>query len=337
MRITEKVRFLLVCLLAFSGSAYSQDAHFSQQYANRLRLNPAFAGLASEASATSAYRNQWPSLTGAFTTSQLAADYRFTESKSAAGLIMTIDKAGNAGLTQFELGGIYSYHTRISENWAVSAGLQATYGSRRVDFSALTFGDQLSDEGLVNEFSAEPQVYDPVRYLSFAAGGILFNDQYWLSLSAHHLNEPDLGFAAESKLPFRMTLNTGYKFYAWTSISENKVYELSFTPTITYTRQGPFNKTDLGIYTLYTPVTVGIIYRGLPLLSSAEQAIAIITGVQLNQFKVAYSYDIGLSGISAMSGGAHEITLAFDKLDFTKIYRKRFSDKNYLQISCPAF
>ncbi len=343
-----KVRILTGCLFFFCSLAHAQDVHFSQQYASRLRLNPAFTGLSAEANATVAYRNQWPTLSGTFISNHVSGEMRIKESNSSAGFLLMHDKAGSSALTSFELSGLYSYHTKVTKNFAVSAGLQATYGSRKVDYADLTFGDQITDDGLIENFSMEINRYDPVRYASFSTGAVIYSDQLWVSIAAFHLNRPDLGFNQTSELPLKAVINAGYKMYAFTRTSENKFYELSFTPTATYTIQGPFSKLDLGLYTLYSPVTVGILYRGwilnqtfgnrgLPLQGNAERTIAFIGGVQLNKVKVAYSYDVGLSGISAVSGGAHEISLAIEKIDFTKIFRARALNKKYLQIACPAF
>ncbi|KAA9340020.1 type IX secretion system membrane protein PorP/SprF [Adhaeribacter soli] len=338
MRWSGKVKFLMGCFLALGSEVFAQDAHFSQQYATRLLLNPAFAGLTAEASASAAYRNQWPSLSGAFVTNYLSGDIRLGESKSSVGVQMLLDQSGSAGFTQFGFNGIYSYRTRISKNLAVSAGLQAGYGSQKVDFTNLTFGDQFTDDGLQNEVSAETNNFDPVRYITLGTGGILYSDQLWLSISANHLNQPDLGNTTESRLPLKVILNTGYKFYAYTHYSENKFYELSFTPTATYIKHGPFSRTDVGLYTLYTPVTVGILYRGVPVGGTkTEQSLVFIGGIQLNAFRMAYSYDLGLSGLSASTGGAHEVSLAFHLVDYTKIFKNRARNKNSLEIACPAF
>ena len=305
MQFKAKVQVLVSAFLLCSGLAAAQDAHFSQQYASKMRLNPAYTGLTAEAAANVSYRNQWPSLSGTFVSNHLSGEMQIKESKSSVGILLLHDKAGSSALTQFELSGLYSYHTKISKNFAVSAGLQAGYGSRKIDYADLTFGDQLTDDGLEKEFSDEVIGYDPVRYLTFAAGGVIYSDQLWLSIGTFHLNQPDLGFNQTSELPIKYVVNAGYKFYAYTRTSANKFYELSFTPTATFTNQGPFRKLDLGFYTLYSPVTVGILYRGLPVGTKSEQAIVFIGGVQLNQVKVSYSYDVGLTGISAVSGGAH--------------------------------
>ena len=337
MRSMAKVTWLILAFLFSGRLALAQDAHFSQQYASKMRLNPAFTGLTAEAAANVSYRNQWPTLSGTFVSNHLSGEMQIKDSKSSVGLLLLHDKAGSSALTQFEISGLYSYHTKIAKNLAVSTGLQAGYGSRKLDYAELTFGDQLTDDGLENEFSEERISYDPVRYLTIAAGGIVYTDQMWLSIGTFHLNQPDLGFEQTSELPIKTVVNAGYKFYAFTRTSGNKFYELSFTPTATFTNQGPYRKLDLGFYTLYSPVTVGILYRGLPVGTKSEQSIVFIGGVQLNQVKFSYSYDVGLSGISAVSGGAHEICLAFEKIDFTKIFRARATNKKYLQIACPAF
>src|SRR5690606_38107476 len=149
-------------------------------------------------------------------------------------------------------------HYKVSKDFAISAGLQAGYGSRKMAFGEMTFGDQLSDDGLISETSMESAIFnDPVRYVSLAAGGILYNDQLWLSVGTFHLNQPDLGFTEEARLPLKVVANAGYKFYASTRVSQTRFYALSFTPTATYTQHGPFSKVDLGFYTLFTPLTVG--------------------------------------------------------------------------------
>lgn len=337
MFFRKKVSCLLFLLVIAFQSAFAQDPHYSQQYATRLLLNPGFAGLQAEANATAAYRNQWPTLAGNFATNTLTADMRFKKSKSGAGLVIQLDEAGNLGFTQFELGGIYSYHTRLTKKLGFSAGLQATYGSRRLDFNRLTFGDQITDDGVQTNASAEKSTFDPVRYFSVGAGGLFYSEQAWLSMAMFHLNQPDLGLYDTSKLPLKTVISGGYKFFANSYTSQNKFYELSFSPVLTYTSQGPFAKIEAGVYTVYTPVSVGILFRTSQFTATSDQSVIFVGGLEVNMFRIGYSYDLGLNGISAASGGAHELSLTVVKEDLTKIFKKRASDKNYLQIACPAF
>ena len=332
--------FQILCLsggLALSAAA--QDLHFSQQYATRLHLNPAYAGLHADYSGTLSYRQQWPTGGAAFITNQFAGYYRLANEKTAAGLVLSTDKAGANGLVNFQLGGLYAYQSNINENLAFSAGMSLAYHSRRVDFSALTFGDQLNEDGSTNPVSRELNVYDPVNFLSIGTGGTLYNRDFWLSLAASHLNQPTIGFAAPSRLPAKVQVNGGYKFLLQQYYYLNKPYEWSVSPSITYSQQGKFKKTDVGIYSSYTPITLGILYRGLPVISNYgyDQALVFLAGIIFDPVKIGYSYDVPLSPFGNRSGGAHEISLSFEKIDYNKIFKKRVSGKNYKRIACPSF
>jgi type IX secretion system PorP/SprF family membrane protein len=336
--LVKVIRILcLLCGLAVSGAA--QDLHFSQQYATRLHLNPAYAGLHADYSGTLSYRQQWPGAGAAFTTNQFAGYYRLANEKTSAGLLLATDKAGASGLVTFQLGGLYAYQSNINERLAFSAGMSFTYHSRRIDFSDLTFGDQLNEDGTTAPVSRELNVYDPVNFLSIGTGGTVYNNDFWISLAASHLNQPDIGFEAPSRLPAKVQLNGGYKFRLHQYYYRNKPYEWSVSPSITYTHQGKFKKTDLGVYGSYTPLTLGILYRGLPVVSNYgyDQALVLITGIIFDPVKIGYSYDVPLSPYGNQSGGAHEISLSFEKIDYNKIFKKRVSGKNYKRIPCPSF
>src|SRR5687768_10746055 len=106
MQLKAKVRVLVLAFLLFGGLVQAQDTHFSQQYASKLRLNPAFLGLTAEAAANASYRNQWPSLSGTFISNHLSGEMRIKETKHSAGFLLLHDKAGSSALTQFELSGL---------------------------------------------------------------------------------------------------------------------------------------------------------------------------------------------------------------------------------------
>jgi type IX secretion system PorP/SprF family membrane protein len=334
-----KVLQVLALLGGIAVSGAAQDLHFSQQYANRLHLNPAYAGLHADYSGTLAYRQQWPLGGQAFITNQFAGYYRLANQKTAVGLLLASDKAGANGLVNFQLGGQYAYQSNLNENLAFSAGMSLTYQSRRIDFGELTFGDQLNEDGSTNPVSRELNVYNPVNFLSIGTGATVYNHNLWVSLAASHLNQPDIGFATPSRLPAKVQLNGGYTFRLQEYYYLNKPYEWSVSPSVTYTQQGKFKKTDLGVYTSYTPVTLGVLYRGLPVVSNYgyDQALVLIIGIIFDPVKIGYSYDVPLSPYGIQSGGAHEISLSFEKIDYNKIFKKRVSGKNYKRIACPSF
>ena len=337
--ILTRILQILCLLLGVLRLGQAQDRHFSQQYATRLHLNPAYAGIHADYSAILTYRNQWPSLNGAFVTNQFAGYYRLKNESTSVGLVMALDKAGAVGLSNFQIGGIYAYQAIINENLAFSAGMQLSYGSQSVDYSELIFGDQLLEDGTTNPNSLEPYRYDPAHYVSAEAGGILYNNSFWVSLSAYHLNQPDIGFNFTSKLKAKYLLNGGYKFVLNKYYYLNKPYERSITPSLTYMHQGNFKKMDAGLYTTITPITLGVLYRGLPVFSEYgyDHAVVLIAGIVLDPIKIGYSYDVPVSALGANTGGAHEVSLSFEKINYNKIFKKRVSGKNYKRIACPAF
>ncbi|MDB5262080.1 MAG: type secretion system rane protein PorP/SprF [Adhaeribacter sp.] len=337
MRLTFIQILCLFSWLPFTGIA--QDLHFTQQYANRVHLNPAYAGLHADYNGTVSYRNQWPKLPGAFVTNQFSGYYRLRNQHSSVGLVVSNDKAGEGGLAKFQVGGQYAYQSILSEKLAFSLGMQLSYGSQRLDYSRLTFGDQLNDDGTTNLNSQELNFYDPVRYASVSTGAVVYDNNFWVSLAGHHLNRPVIGFNdASAYLPGKIIFNGGYKFALKTYYYLNKPYEWSITPSLTYTQQGPFKKSDIALYTTYTPFTFGLLYRGLPFLSNYayDQSVSLLAGIVVDSWRIGYSYDIPLSPFGTHNGGAHEISLSFEKIDYNKIFKKRVSGKNYKRIALPS-
>ncbi|WP_242926266.1 PorP/SprF family type IX secretion system membrane protein [Pontibacter vulgaris] len=337
MSVKKAICACLAYIWVFTTQA--QDVQLTQQYANRIYLNPAFTGLGRQWSVGLAHRNQWPALNGSFRTNQLTADYSFAGTKSAIGLLLQQDKAGIGGLQKLQAGAIYAYHTNLSSKWAFSAGLQVTVASLRLNYDNLVFGDQLSDNGKVAVSSAEANTFEPTNYASFTAGGLLYSDNLWFSFAAAHLNKPAYGFGETTRLPIRFTATTGYKFYARNYTDQGRLFELSFTPSVTYTKQDFFSKTDIGLHTIYTPFTLGLIYKGVPVTGDAnqDQALSVIAGLQLEQFKIGFSHDVGLAGFGKQAGGANEISLVFERNDLNKLFRNRSANKFNTGIVCPSF
>ncbi|MBX0333683.1 PorP/SprF family type IX secretion system membrane protein [Pontibacter sp. HSC-14F20] len=332
-----KYCLLFTLYLLSAGLAVAQDAHFTQQYANRLYLNPAFSGLGRDWSVAVAHRNQWPSLNGSFVTNQFSADYRFGETKSAIGVVLQQDRAGIGGLQKLQASLAYGYHTRFTDNLAFSAGLQTTIASLRVNYNNLVFGDQLSDYGQTALTSAEANQFDPTSYVSFAVGSILYNNNFWAGLNVLHLNQPSYGFDETTQLPLRFVANAGYKFYLSTGLTRNNA-EFSISPALNFTHQQNFNRVDFALYTIYSPLALGVIYKGVPVTGAdQDQSLGIIAGVSLSRLRIGFSHDVGVKGFGRQAGGANEISLVFEQLNLNNLFTPRRLSKINHNIVCPAF
>lgn len=337
MCLIKRYLFLLFSLCCIMAAA--QDMQFTQQYANRLSLNPAFTGLNHNWSVTLAHRNQWPALNGSFITNQLAADYSLPDRRGAISLMLQQDKAGIGGLQKLQASAGYAYHTGITSKIAFSAGLQVSVASLRVSLDNLVFGDQLSDNGMIALTSAEANTFEPSTYASVTAGGLLYTDQLWAGITVAHLNRPEHGWEQSKRIPARYTANLGYKFYMASYETNNRLMEFSISPSVTYTQQENFSRTDAGVHTKYTPLTLGFIYKGVPVTGKTEQdrTLAILAGLQLNQVEIGFSHDVGLAGISKQSGGANEITLTFKNISLSRPAIGNSKFKYNRSIFCPAF
>ncbi|AKD02803.1 PorP/SprF family type IX secretion system membrane protein [Pontibacter korlensis] len=331
--------FLMYIACLWACSSVAQEVQHTQQYANRLYLNPAFAGLDYSWSVALSHRKQWPALNGSFITNSLAADLRIPDSKSAISLLLQQDRAGVGGLKKLQGSLGYAYHTNISSNWAMSAGLQASIASLRLDYNNLVFGDQLSDNGMVSLTSAEANNFAPNTYVDFSVGGLIHSDQFWAGLTVAHLNKPTYELAQETELPIRFTAIAGYKFYARSYEEQGRLFELSFTPTATFIHQHNAKRLDIGLYTKYTPLTLGLIYKGVPVTggTNQDQSLSVIAGLQLKQFRVGFSHDVGLKGLSREVGGTNEVSLVFERAVINNLFRSRLKNKINRSIVCPAF
>jgi len=328
-------------LLGSVSGARGQDVFFSQPFATRLHTNPAFTGLIDDYSVTLSYRNQFPTLAGSFVSAQAAADVRLNTpgQHHALGLLLNQDRTGAVGYTRLEMGALYAYHTRLTERLALSGGLRASYGRQRVGYDNFVFGDQIMEDGSVVGPSAESLNFLPVNYLSLGTGAVLYTDQAWLSLAGQHLNQPNLGFQKQSQLPILLSLSGGYKFFVVKPSVGTATREISCTPVAAYTRQGGSQRVDTGVYVTASPVTLGAVYRNISLPGSvgAQHVLAVVAGIEAGALRVGYSYDVGLSSLSADLGGAHELTLALRAFDRLENAHRRLKRRVYPTAPCPAF
>jgi type IX secretion system PorP/SprF family membrane protein len=328
-------------LLGTAAAARAQDVYFSQPFATRLHTNPAFTGLVDDYSVTLSYRNQFPSIAGSFVSVQTAADIRLNQpgQHHALGLLINQDRTGAVGYTRLEIGGLYAYHTRLNEKLALSGGLRASYGRQRVGYDNFVFGDQIQEDGSVVGPTAESLDFPPANYLSLGTGAVLYTDQAWLSIAGQHLNQPSLGFRTQSELPLLLNVSGGYKFFVVKPGPGIATREVSYTPVAAYTQQGGSHRIETGLYFTASPVTLGAVYRNISLPSgvSPQHVLAVIAGVQAGGLRLAYSYDVGMSRLSADLGGAHELTLSLRAFDRLENAHRRLKRRVYPAAPCPAF
>lgn len=331
-----------IALLCALGS-YAQDPQLSQYYNAPLYLNPAFTGAGLDTRAGVNYRLQWPGLGDPYKAFSAWIDHDFYKKRSGLGFLIKRDIQGSTKLRSTEISALYSYQINVTDVWTVKAALQGGIGIRDFDFSKAIFGDQLANDGLTGTTTTDPLAAAAKSYIypDISVGTIAYNRNLWLGFSAHHINRPDQSFTniEKSRLPIKWSVIGGYKILlqerqiAWGA----PVLETSITPTFLYKTQGTADQLDLGVYLTHHPVMAGVWYRGLPVKKygsgvSNSESIVLMAGLIHKGFTFCYSFDMVVSQLSSLSGGAHEISLLY-QWQTDKSNRK--GKKGHRPMPCP--
>lgn len=329
-----------ILFIWISTMALAQDPEFSQYYSAPLYLNPAFSGTGSDHRLIANYRNQWPNVSNGFVTYSFSYDYNLENVNSGLGVMLMTDKAGSANLRSTTVNFQYSYKVNLSDKWVLSSGLNFGLGFRNVDFNKLVFGDQLAFDANGNVPTDDPILSNLVStsYFDFGGGMLVYSRKFWLGFSALHLNRPNRSLLdEEAQIPIKTSFHGGVRLPLYHGpFKKDRVAAIA--PSFVYKKQGQFDQLDLGAYFLYEPVVVGVWYRGIPIQQNvkdnvSQDAVVIIIGFQLSKIELSYSYDLTVSELGPISGGAHEIALKY-KLD---VIGGSKAKKKERYIPCPTF
>jgi type IX secretion system PorP/SprF family membrane protein len=316
----KKFYILLLSGIIAIHTLQAQDPQFTQFYANPLYLNPAFAGSNVCPRICINYRNQWPGISGTYTTTSASFDRFVYRIKSGIGLLVTNDNAAQGVIKTTNISGIYSYQWRLTRKLSVNVGFKATYGQKVLNWSKLTFGDQIdSKRGFVYNTN-EVQGLSKKSFVDFSAGILAFTKNFYGGFAADHLTQPDesLMSGGVSRLPMKLTAHAGAVIPVG-----SKEAEASISPNILYQQQQDFKQLNLGVYFTKGVIVGGLWYRN-------NDAFIVLVGVQKGAFKIGYSYDVTVSKLTNASAGSHELSLGI-QLTCKK------PKPRYRPLDCPSF
>lgn len=314
-------------LFLFGLSSRAQDPNFTQFYSSPLFLAPSFAGGIAGHRAVVNYRNQWSFIRNAYQTYSLSYDHNFVNFHSGLGVSIIRDVAGTGNLGNTRAGLLYSYDFTPFPEWHIRPGLGFYILQTSIDFSKLTFGDQL-----VNNYptSVVPPGNRSTSDIDVASSLLAYSDNIWFGISWDHMLKPTTSFYNDqSRLPYKFSVYGGVRKVIRGFIV-SKIEE-SITGAFYYRNQGGYNQVDIGVYWFRNPISFGVWYRGIPLVKPYQKydAIAFMVGYKMQQFSFAYSYDFTISKLGFGSGGSHEISIIYEFKVKTK--------KRYKPIPCPTF
>lgn len=314
----------------------AQDAQLTQFYATPTYISPAFAGTGSQTRVGMVVRDQWPAIPGQFVTANFAIDHNLSELSSGLGLMVHHDRAGSGALRYTSVTGQYAYEIQLKRKVFLRPALQFGWVQHAVDYSRLTFGDQLARGGTVGTY--ESMDGQSIGYADMGTGLLFFTPKLWLGAAMHHLNRPNQSLLLnEAQVPMKFSMHGGYRISVRTPVIRKEPQ--SFVFAFNYKAQGKYDQFDLGAYFELEPFFAGLWYRGLPLLKryapgySNRDALAVLVGTIVNDVRIGYSYDLTVSRLSTRTGGAHEITLGFE---IVQRHKKRAASKRRV-VPCAKF
>jgi type IX secretion system PorP/SprF family membrane protein len=304
-----------ILLVAGSFSLMAQAPQFSQFYAAPLYLAPSFAGATDGSRLVMNYRNQWPQIPGAFVTYAVSFDHYFHNYRSGVGVLMFRDQAGTGRLASTTGGLVYSYNFQLNHKWTVRPGMQFLYAQRTVDFHRNTFGDQIRlNETLPGTLAVNPT--ENIGYFDATSSIMAYSTTTWGGVALDNMMRPNQSMTQEvSRIPMKISIFGGYRYYYGSNYSQQ--IQESISLAFLYKHQGQFNQLDVGAYWSRNPISVGLMYRGIPFFNNHvkgmfnNDALVIMGGLSTKNMRIGYSYDFTISRLVNSTGGAHEISVIY--------------------------
>ena len=269
-------------MLISAGATQAQDLEFTQFYSNPVYLNPAFAGTHGCPRYALNYRNQWPGLNssnGALYRSLAAAyDQYFDNISGGIGVLLVNDVQAN---TIYNTSGAltYSYHLRLNRKWTALFGAKGAYSFNSLDYSKLTFGDQIDiRRGFIYSTKDVQGENNTRQFFDASAGAVVFNKNFNIGFAANHLNTPNNSLiGGESALPMRFTGHASANI----PLGRQSKFRTStvIMPSVLYTYQQGFQQLNLGTYIKYGNFVGGAYFRN-------RDAFILTFGIATDTFRL---------------------------------------------------
>jgi type IX secretion system PorP/SprF family membrane protein len=322
--LTPKKYFLTVLCSILLLSVSAQDIHFSQFFEAPLLRNPSLAGIfTGDIRVQAVYRDQWNSVTQAYKTGSLNAEYKMPIGKGddflTAGLQLLYDNAGSVFWVSNHVLPAINYHKSLSTevNRYLSLGVMGGIVQRRIDRSKMTTNSTYDGLGDGETFTKNQYLY------ADGAVGLSFNSQlnanpennFFIGAAYHHFNKPKNSFYADrsTDLEPKIVGSAGVRF--------------SVTPVSYITLQA-----DYSTQGKYQETIAGALY-GMKLGQDWENAKYTIHGgaflrwndalipaikVDYSSFSFSFSYDVNISKLKTSSYGRGGFELGVSYIGFSK-------------------
>lgn len=334
----------LLWLVLSCISSFAQDPSFSQFYANRIYLNPAFAGLEPGIGVSGVARMQWGKVDNGFRTYALAAEMQLPVVRAGLALHLLHNAEGLGRLATDQAGLVFSY-TIPGRQDNFHFGMEGRLVQKSLDWDPLVFSDQLDPVyGIVNASSVTP-VFDRVFFGDFDFGAVWRHEggfgrgkrhisrvRSHLGISLHHLpylvsrsaRGNDSFLNLDTRIAPRTTFHGGMIIPV--TLFQGTGMDISFSPNFKLDMQGykflsfQENMTvgTLGMYGLAGNFYLGLLYQNRVYLPNNLHTDAFILSVggyangpghkggNQPAFFFGVSADLNTTGVGPAAGSVFE-------------------------------
>lgn len=289
-------KILIILLIFFTAFSKAQQLPMYSQYiTNDFVLNPAIAGSKTYFPLQINSRNQWTGLGSiAPKTNTLSYHMPVANNDIGIGAIVMQDQTGPYSQLGFTLS--FSYHLNLDNNGGsrLSLGISGILTQHNLSQSDLTFNNP--DPEFQGNYSKT------VPDANF--GAYFYAKDFTLGLSTHQLFESTFKEAIQDIFGNNSQVR---HYYAHSSYNLNIYSDLTIEPSILF----KYSETTPIQIDFNTRVIIDNNYwAGLSLRSS--KSLVFLAGLNIRNMFFSYSYDYGISSLSSISSGSHEISLGIN-------------------------
>jgi type IX secretion system PorP/SprF family membrane protein len=290
---TKLYRILFFLSIILSGKSIAQqDPMYTMYMLDKMLINPGYTGSSNWIVGTLKYRQQFIGFAGNPVTETF--NFHAPIQKKHIGLGFKIINDKTAVTNNLNASMFFSYHLNFAGG-KLSAGLEGGIYSRKINYPKLILTDPVDN-------SIPPNAMNSL--VPDASFGLYYQKkQFYIGYSDCHIIKKDFNYKTinktKSHLYNHMYLLLGKVF----DISEKWTFEPS--TLVKYQAAAPI-QLDVNLsLSFHDRIAVGIQYR-----TNDAIAASLKIGI-LENLRVAYSYDMTISGLAPHTRGAHEIIISY--------------------------
>jgi type IX secretion system PorP/SprF family membrane protein len=305
---------MLICL-----EAWAQDPHFTQFDYAPFSVNPAYTGaFYGKARVITNYRNQWGNISSPFSTAAVSADMKIglQDDNGSNPLNIGVQLMNDRSMK----GSFQSNYATLTASYFVKldytgrnrlgAGLSGSYGSRRIDFSKLSFDQQFTLNGFDLSLPTGESAFQSMKPFATVGAGLLYRHENEetgefldFGVSGFHFNKPVQTILEDKNrfVPLRFSCQFTYQKYIDDQLMVNLKGLYQNQASVHYYQAGLSLATFINEYDDF--VGAGVWYR-------TGDAISPHVFVEYRKLLVGFSYDVAVSQLKSGTSAARSMEVS---------------------------